>query len=408
MDTQKKIVNFVKNLPVRFFAVSLGAVMLAAVMWFIGSNTYTVYIEDEEQEMMCVTMKRTAAEILVEQDIAVSSYDEVTFSGLENNVGTININRAFPVSIHADDNVQTVYVTETTVQDSLDKAGVVLHDEDACSPSPDTMLYDSTDVYIDRAFTVNIAVDGGVNTVYLTEGTVSDAIAKAGVTLVNDDVCDLPFDTELEGNTNITITRIQYVTEEELYAIPYETTYTQTSVLKDGRSKVLVSGANGTGKKTVENKLVNGIVEESTVLSDVTVKKAVTQQVLTGTSGVAVSPLGAFSEAYALDENGVPKNYKWVLSSAVCTAYSARTGAKTASGRYAVLGHVAVDPMEIPYGSLLYITSADNSFVYGYAIAADTGTALYNGGPVDVDLLFGSYSESCWFGKRSLNVYVLQ
>ncbi len=60
----------------------------------------------------------------------------------------------------------------------------------------------------------------------------------------------------------------------------------------------------------------------------------------------------------------------------------------------------------IPYGTHLYITSADGKHVYGYAIAADTGTALRDG-IIDVDLFFNTYEGSCRWGKKKVNIYVL-
>ena len=64
------------------------------------------------------------------------------------------------------------------------------------------------------------------------------------------------------------------------------------------------------------------------------------------------------------------------MFTATAVAYSARPGAGTASGRKAIPGHIAVNPNVIPYGTKLYITTPDNKVVYGYAVAADTGTAL--------------------------------
>ena len=69
-------------------------------------------------------------------------------------------------------------------------------------------------------------------------------------------------------------------------------------------------------------------------------------------------------------------------------------------------GYVAVDPTEIPFGSKLYFTSSDGSFVYGYAIAADTGTGLLND-VIDVDLFYETYTESCLNGRRTVDIYVL-
>lgn len=90
----------------------------------------------------------------------------------------------------------------------------------------------------------------------------------------------------------------------------------------------------------------------------------------------------------------------------MATAYSAKSGAKTASGRYAILGHVAVNPTVIPYGTRLYIENADGNYAYGYAIAADTGTALLDG-RVDVDLFFESNDDCKRFGKQTVNIYIL-
>ena len=77
------------------------------------------------------------------------------------------------------------------------------------------------------------------------------------------------------------------------------------------------------------------------------------------------------------------------------------------AGRRADVGHVAVNPDVIPYGSKLYITSADGKFIYGYAIAADTGTGLMQG-IVDVDLFYDTYYESCLNGRRIVNIYILE
>ena len=67
----------------------------------------------------------------------------------------------------------------------------------------------------------------------------------------------------------------------------------------------------------------------------------------------------------------------------------------------------AVNPKVIPYGTKLYIKAADGSFTYGYAIAADTGTALMDG-RVLVDLFFDTNQECYAFGAKKMEVYVLE
>lgn len=85
------------------------------------------------------------------------------------------------------------------------------------------------------------------------------------------------------------------------------------------------------------------------------------------------------------------------------TAYSG--GGKTAMGTAAGEGTVAVDPDVIPLGSRLYITAEDgSSWVYGYAVAEDTGGSIQG---ERVDLFFWSESDCRAFGRRTAKVYVL-
>ena len=88
------------------------------------------------------------------------------------------------------------------------------------------------------------------------------------------------------------------------------------------------------------------------------------------------------------------------------TAYTARRGARTSTGKAVKVGLVAVDPRKIPYGTRLYIVSSDGRYNYGYAIAADTGGALRSG-RVLVDLFYNTERECVNFGRRQVKVYIL-
>lgn len=102
--------------------------------------------------------------------------------------------------------------------------------------------------------------------------------------------------------------------------------------------------------------------------------------------------------------NGVPSSYTAVYTGRA-TGYSSK-GGRGASGLGLYYGTVAVNPNLIPYGTKLYIASTDGRFVYGYAIATDTGTALMNGSCL-VDLYYETYSESLANGVQQVNVYVI-
>lgn len=70
----------------------------------------------------------------------------------------------------------------------------------------------------------------------------------------------------------------------------------------------------------------------------------------------------------------------------------------TATGDVARRGIVAVDPNVIPLGTRVYIPG------YGSAVAADTGGAIRGN---KIDLCMESYGEAINFGRRPVEVYIL-
>ena len=104
-----------------------------------------------------------------------------------------------------------------------------------------------------------------------------------------------------------------------------------------------------------------------------------------------------------LDKNGIPVDYAYCVS-AKATAYTGDPA--TASGRKPMPGHIAVDPKEYPYGTELYIVSADGKYVYGYCVAADTG-GFVKMGNTDVDLYMDNEDMCYDWGNRNIKIYVL-
>jgi len=72
---------------------------------------------------------------------------------------------------------------------------------------------------------------------------------------------------------------------------------------------------------------------------------------------------------------------------------------RTATGRRAEYGIVAVDPRSIPLGTALYVDR------YGFAIAADTGRKIKG---ARIDLCFPTHREAMEFGTRSVRVLILR
>lgn len=258
-----------------------------------------------------------------------------------------------------------------------------------------------------KEYDVSICVDGKTIGVK-SSGTVADALAAADIRVFDDDLINIGFGELLNPKTKIVINRVNIVEEVQVESIDYATKYKEDDSYLIGYSEVVVDGEEGEVEKTLRHVYIDGELVSSAVI-DEDVTEPVDEVVVVGTrENNPVQEVRTSLDApldLVLDENGVPLEYSKVLTGKSC-AYTASAGALTASGRTAMVGHVAVDPSIIPYGTELYITTADGSEVYGYAVAADTGGALLDG-RILVDLFMNTYDECCQWGARQVNIYIL-
>ena len=155
---------------------------------------------------------------------------------------------------------------------------------------------------------------------------------------------------------------------------------------------------------------MDGVEESREVASQEVVKEPVGQVIRTGTrqqvtqpgftpGGSSAGGVGTFTDNFG---NTVSYARKLV---GPCTAYSV-PGGTTSIGLKAEYGIIAVDPSIIPYGTRLYVASADGSVVYGYGVAGDTGGALLDG-TVIADLCYNTIEECSYIGRREMVVYIL-
>ncbi len=307
----------------------------------------------------------------------------------------------------------TVYITDEGVTreiktNQFDTYAILKSDNYVLEPDDMVSVQTSSDkkkhIIINRAFGITINVDGEEHLLKFTEGTVADALEKAGIVVDDDDVVNYLLEEPLFEGMNIKVNRVEYVERNIESALQFETIYKDNSNWAIGTETVLEEGANGAHVTTYKDKYVDGELVSTEIIGEEITKEPVAEVIERGT---------AFAVPYAKMDNpeqlklvnGIPENYTRVISGKA-TAYSAKPGALTASGRYAVVGTVAVNPNVIPYGSEVYVVAQDGSRVYGYAIAADTGYGMMDGS-IAVDVFMGSYEDSCKWGAIYVDIYVL-
>ncbi len=107
------------------------------------------------------------------------------------------------------------------------------------------------------------------------------------------------------------------------------------------------------------------------------------------------------NDGYLTFASGDTMTYDYVTT---CSATAYSGGGGTASGYPVGVGNIAVDTSVFPFGTRMYVETADGSWVYGMAVARDTGSAIKGN---KLDLWFTSYDTACSFGRRDCTVYVL-
>ena len=172
--------------------------------------------------------------------------------------------------------------------------------------------------------------------------------------------------------------------------------------LERGEKKIGTEGVDGEKAVVKKVKYIDGERDSDEVIAEKVIKKPVDEVTLVGTKGAGSTG----GEGTFTDENGNEVSYKYKLTGSG-TAYNAAPGALTSTGAAVYEGGVAVNPSLIPYGSKLYIVSTDGSRTYGYATAVDTGGALMDGSAI-VDCFYFSYDACVNWGRRNVNVYVIE
>jgi 3D (Asp-Asp-Asp) domain-containing protein len=203
--------------------------------------------------------------------------------------------------------------------------------------------------------------------------------------------------------------RVEFRERTHAQPVPYETAYEYSNLIAIGDSVIAAQGVYGEMTFVFREMLIDGVVVTSEVLSREQTRDPETHVVIRGRALRTPNSRRDFPEIRL--ENGRPVDYVQRLSGN-STAYTAAPTARTATGRPLEIGIVAVDPRIIPYGSLLYIVTTCGRYVYGAAVAADTGGFIHWPNPTLVDVFLGyttpeTHRDALVWGNRAVDVYVI-
>ncbi len=295
---------------------------------------------------------------------------------------------------------QELTTRQNTVSEFLDENNIVLGEFDRASMLMEDELYSGARLVIRKGRNFTLNIDGNIEIITTTKKTIREAFEEAGVSLGEADRVEPELDTFVTEDMNVSVFRVlssEVTVDKE---IAFSSKEVSDPTLAKGKTRIKTRGVNGLLRTTYLVTTENGLETKREVISETRVKEPVTQVVAVGTK--AVSSAG---KKTVVTNAGKTLNYSKKLT-VTATAYTAPAGKKTASGRVAQYGVIAVDPKVIPYGTKLYVESTDDgkSWSYGYCVAGDTGGAIKGN---KIDLFYNSRSQCLQFGRRSAIVYVL-
>ena len=384
------------------------AASLALTFTSLAATIYNVGVAGEPTLAQVHTFQRDPVRIVSSVGVTLGSDDLISvtpINGGENSNLVVYKSGKAAVDV---DGEERLIDTSGTVAKTIAESGITLEHGDTVDVDLTSLAYDGMEINIDRAYNVYVQ-DGDETYIYRTTGCkAGEAVYAAGLTLDEEDELDVPPETELSEGDTVQVLRCVYTERTAEESIDYGTTVVEDSNLFEGQSRILSNGVCGTQEVLYRDKYLGAScvasepIQKTVTSEPVNAVKAVGTRVFSVSGKVPISNL-TLPEGFELDQNGVPASYQYYMDG-VATAYYG--GGITASGIPAAVGYVAVNPKVIPYGTKLWVASLDGEYVYGYAIAADTG-GFVKGGWADMDLYMDTESE-CWqFGIRGVRIYIL-
>lgn len=400
------------------------ALLMVVVLFFLSvtafakpSKSYDLVIRDGEKVTNLTTSESDPEKILEETEFLFNEAYGDTLDLSEFKAGVdgsvITIYRGVSVSITNYDGSTYAVFASGTVEDAIETAGIKLPQGASVNYSLDEPLSEGLEIEIYGAYDIKIIIDGAVYERTVSGKTVGDAISKVDLNISDDDFTRPGENTPLMNGIEIEVikvkTKVYTVTEK----LSYTTKYVYTDALASGKTRVRVEGQNGVREITYKESYIDGVLIDSVVKESKITKRPVDKVLEVGTkanikpsttpSTTPISDL-AVPSYVNIGANGIPTNYKKAIN-AKATAYCI-PGGITSTGEKARTGYIAVDPNEIPYGTEMYIVSADGKRVYGYCIAADTG-GFVNSTDWTVDLYMDTEQECVNWGRRDIIIYIL-
>lgn len=249
----------------------------------------TIYADGESTAV--TTDAETVGEVLDRAEVMLEDNDRVEPSAeseISSDTFTINVYRSRPVVVVDEDGerekVETAHRSKRRIAEETESFDIYEEDEFSSELITDFLdaQYVGYRVHIDRATPVNLTTSGELSEVRTQAQTVAELFDEKDMEVGEDDVVEPSLDSSIEPGMDISLVRIGYETVTEEVELEPETQEVRDNDMPVGQREVENEGSSGLASITYDIKYEDGEEVRREEISRDVIEEPVTRVVVVG------------------------------------------------------------------------------------------------------------------------------
>ena len=263
--------------------VTLTAVLASGAAWSATGKTATLSIDGQSREVDF--RGATVADALASAGLTAGEHDLlVPSAATELGDGeTVSLRRGRELELTVDGKVRSVWVTAGSVDEALSQVGLRAPGLALSASRSRRIPLGGLSLAVTTPKAMSIIADNQVIARTTTAPTVRDALVEAGLVLDRDDRLSLARTVPVTTGMVVRVIRVRTERATEQVTVPFGTERRDDDSLSTGSTKTLTAGKAGVVRRIVETTYADAAVDKRAVVSTQTVSAPVTRVIAVGT-----------------------------------------------------------------------------------------------------------------------------
>lgn len=257
--------------------------LLTVVIYDVTKTEVTVSADGES--FTVETHAETVGDVLAEQNIDTIKHDDVEpplAAEVEEGL-IIEYMPAQHVNVSLDGSEEDVWTTVDTVDELMEELDIAVSSHDEVDPSLHAQIEDGMTIAYEEAFPVTVEHDGESAQIWTVAATVEAVLDAQNIDIGELDKVEPEIDETLTAETDVTITRVEKITETVEESVSFATVRENDDSLEAGTERVEQEGERGTLQKTYEVLVEDGEEVSRELLDEEVVEESSDRVIAIGT-----------------------------------------------------------------------------------------------------------------------------